>query len=748
MDRDNQKKVKAATKEEKELLVRMRDRYELMYNADKHNLDAAEQDIKFINVPGCQWEENQKNDRKTGDRPCYEFNKIRINAKRIINHIRSNRPSGKLVGVEGDADKTMAEIRTGLIRNIYNMSDGDSLIDAAAEYQVCGGMGAWRVSTKYIDDHVFDQDIVMEPVENPHCLLHDPASKDALHRDAEDWCYSERISKDEYEKNWPNKRVASWSVERTDQNAWIDDGTVRVAEYWYKVPHEKEMIQLEDGKVIDGDTPEAASIPEEAVKRRRTVKTHKIMMIIASGESVLEGPVEWAGTMHPWVKVYGERTYVDGRYYWYGIGRFAKDAQRSYNVSRTAITETIAQAPLSTYWVTPEQTKGNQEDWARAHKHNFPFRLYNPDPQAPGAPQRTGGADVPVALIQEATIASQEIDDVTGIYSDDRGQDSASQSGRAIYARQEQGRVVTFNFPDNMAKGIKRTWEIISDLMPRIYDTERELRIIGEDGQEDYMRINQVVPVLTENGEGFETLNDMSTGRYDVVITSGPNFSTKRQEAAEIYQSLLQNNPDLMTVMGDLLFKSIDLPYSEQISERLKSLLPPEVQAAINQDQEVPPEVMAVQQQAEQALQMAEEKMAEVEAAANEVGTDKAEVEKLKANLKTEEAQFSAKVAQEMAKVAQAEAKVTAKMAESQRDELAQEQIAEIDDYRQATNFIIQEALTSSMAAIQGLAEGFNNEAKGVIVQIHDEAKKKPKIAYVKKETINGETRAVPVYEE
>jgi hypothetical protein len=181
-------------KENKDLLQTVKDRYEIMveadednrreamidmkftnvpgYQADEDNRREAMIDMKFTNVPGYQWEDNMKQER--GNRPCYEFNKIRISCKRIINDMRANRPAGKVRAVEG-GDVEIAEINEGLIRNIWNVSDGDTIVDYAGEYQVAAGMGCWRVSTEYSDDTAFNQDIIIEPIHNPFTLYVDPS---------------------------------------------------------------------------------------------------------------------------------------------------------------------------------------------------------------------------------------------------------------------------------------------------------------------------------------------------------------------------------------------------------------------------------------------------------------------------------------------------------------------------------------------------------------------------------------------
>lgn len=732
---------------EKDLLKRIRERYKIMQEADHDNRRLAMDDMKFIHEPGAQWDANMKKER--GQRPCYEFNKLRVTVKRIVNDMRANRPAGKVRGVE-DNDKKTAEIYEGLIRNIWNTSDGDTVIDTAAEYQVGGGYAAWRICTKYASDTSFDQDIVIEPILNPYCLFSDPSCKDPLKRDAMDFILTEKISNESFKARWPKAERIAWeSSEFDDDEDWQDDEETRVCEYWWKEPVDKKLYQLVDGSVIDAESPEASGIPPEAIRRERIVKSHKVMTCIASGDAILEGPSEHAGSMLPFVVVYGEWLVIDGKTQWFGIARFAKDAQRSYNVSRTAITETIAQTPKAKFWATATQANGHTDAWAEADLKNFPFMLYNADPMAPGTPQRMGGADVPVALIQESQIASEEIKAVTGIFSPDLGAGNQASSGRQEIARQQQGQIATFNYMDNMSKAIRRTYEILIDLIPKIYDTERELRILGSDGAESYTKINTFVP----GPDGLPVkINDLSQGRYDVTVTSGPGFATRRQEAVETYQNLLQANPQIMTVAGDLIFKSMDLPYAEDIADRMQALLPPPIQQMLGQGENVSPEAQAVMAQAQQAMAMVQQQGQQIQQAAaalqeEQAQTDqqKAELQKLLADIQTKQKQAEAAIAQDMAALVQKEASIKIMEANLNAKLSGDEMQGAVNEQKDQ----LVMAAAQIMDGIRNEAANFSSLALGALNEIQSKKEqKKPKVIRLESRREGGKLVAVPIYEE
>lgn len=739
------KKEKSEPNPKKALLKRVRERCKIMMDADRDNRVLAIEDLKFTNVPGAQWDDAMKKER--GQRPCREYNKLRITCKRVINDIRANRPASKVRGVEG-ADKKTGEIYDGLIRNINNISDFDTITDGTAEYQTFGGMGGWRINTRYVSEDAFEQEIVEESIPNPFCLYADPACKDQMKRDAQDWILVDKITVASYEKRWPKASKVDWDEsEFDDEDEWQEDELVRVVEYWYKEPYEKTLLQLDDGKVVDGDSDEAVLIPPERIKKTRKVICDRVKMCIASGDAILE-EADWAGSMFPFVMVYGEYMIIDGKVYWWGLPRFGKDAQRSYNLSRTAAEETVAMTPQAKWWATVAQALGLEKQWAEATKKNFPFLLYNPDPKSPGPPARMPGADVPAALIAQAQIASEDIKAVTGIYDASLGNRSNETSGIAINARQEQGEIATFNYKDNIGKAIKRNAEILIDLIPKIYDTERELRILGNDGAEDYAKVNEVV-VDPATGQQIK-INDLATGRYDVTVTIGPNWSTRRQEAAEIYTSM-DKDGSLKAIAGDLMFKAMDLPYSDEIAERIKVMLPPPIQQMLSQDKAVPPEAQAVMAQASQAMQMVEQQMQAIQQAAQQVQEDqhaadktKAEIQIAMANLSAQKSDFEATIAKSMAQLTAKEAQLTVKATEQAGNEKVQ---AQADESTNAIG-VIQQASQDFMAAAAQVLEAIGAHSTQQAMVSSEMARPKPRLVKMVASRVNGNLEATPIYDD
>jgi len=282
--------------------------------------------------------------------------------------------------------------------------------------------------------------------------------------------------------------------------------------------------------------------------------------------------------------VVGEEVHVGDRTVRHGIVRYAKDPQRLYNYWRTAAAESVALSPRAPWLVTPRQIEGQKKQWESANRGNPPYLLYSPDPSAP-PPQRIEPAYPPVALFQEAGIAADDMKAVTGIYDAGLGAQGNETSGRAILMRQREGDTGTYVYVDNLSRAIRHAGRILVDLIPRIYDTERTLRILGEDGGEGFTVINRVVP----GPDGPVTLNDLGAGKYDVEVSAGPGFSTRRLEAAESMMAFVQAVPQAGAVIADLIARNMDWPGAEAIAERLRRLLPPGLDAETPEPSAPPP---------------------------------------------------------------------------------------------------------------------------------------------------------------
>lgn len=617
-------------------LADVREKYDACTQYEQEVREASVEDVRFANVPGAQWEDSQR--KKRGNRPCYEFNLLRQHVRQVTGDQRQARPQVKVRAVEDD-DAEGAELRQGLIRNIEAQSNADRAYDTAFEFAATGGFGGWRVVTEYSDDDAWEQDIRIKEVRDPFAIWFDPAAQEYDRRDARYAFFEQRMPRDQFKAQWPKAQCADFDSAR-DYGDWFGDTTVRVAEYWVKKPTKRTLLLLSDGRTVDADEVAPALDEMEAqgitVVREREVQTTKVCMYLVSGAEVLSGPHEWPGKFIPLVPVYGDLLHLDGRDVYSGLVRHAKDAARLGNYQMTTAMESIAKLPKAPYLVTPAMLEGAgvKASWERASREDPLFLAYTPDPKAPGGrPVREQQPEFPAAMVQMAQVCNDLIKGVTGIHDASLGAKSNETSGKAIIARQREGDTANFVYQDNLSRSIRYTGEILLDLIPKVYDTERTIRILGVDGGEKFVKVNK--PVMDEQTGQWVKVNDLSAGKYDVTVTTGPSFSTQRAEFVELMNTLFQGNPNAFPLFGDLFFKALDAPQAQELSERAKFMLPPPLQQQMAQGKELPPEAQLAMQQAEQAMQAVQQQMEALQQAATELQQEQAKTTADKAAVQT-----------------------------------------------------------------------------------------------------------------
>jgi hypothetical protein len=341
------------------------------------------------------------------------------------------------------------------------------------------------------------------------------------------------------------------------------------------------------------------------IERTRDIDRDTVMRYLLSGDDVLEGPDDVVGRYIPIVPVYGPE-YQDpdtGRTRYRSVIRYSKDAQRQYNYWQTTITEKVALSPKAPWVATKEQIKGYERIWSMANRENRAFLPYNHDPAAPGPPQRTPPAAVQAGEVQQAAQAIEDIKATIGLFDPSLGAVANETSGVAIRQRQIEGDTATFAWPDNLSRSIRQVGRIIADMIPRIYDTDRIVRIRGEDGSESAAQINHEAYDL-ERGE-FRTINDVTMGKYDIAIATGPSYQTQRQEAADSLIRFIQAVPQAGAIAMDLVAGVMDWPQADKLADRLKRALPPGVltqeeaqEAGIQPPQPDPRQQLEVQKEA------------------------------------------------------------------------------------------------------------------------------------------------------
>lgn len=551
------------------------DQFSRIEDKERDQRLSAVEDIKFAQVEDGQWDD--KAIKKRAGRPRYTINRVAGAIDQLVGDQRQNRTDIKIRPVSGGADENIAKTMTGLIRNIESQSKASNAYDNAFDETTNGGFGGWRVVTEFNDDDSFDQDVKIKPILGATTSLwFDPSAQEYDKRDAMFAFLTVDMSIDEYEEKFPDAAKVDFSKEQYNGSScrtWFkEDNVVVVAEYWVKTPIIKEIGLLSDGRVIDLKE-EAAVLDELAekgitVQKTRKAKSHKVEMYLISGSEILEGPKEWAGKHIPLIPMFGRQATVEGQTFTRGVVRFAKDANRIYNYATSAAIETAALTPKDPIWITGKQASGHEERLRNFNTQNSPFMLYNADPQAPGAPQRGGAPAVQGAFVQQIQQASMDLYHVTGMQPPSLGANPELKSGKAIQAQERLGDRGSYIFTDNLSKSIEYTAEILLDLLPKIYDTERQIRIMQQDGETETVTINETV--MDQDSDEFIIVNDLSIGKYDVVTETGPAFATQRQESAQQLIDLVTNSPQFEALAMDLIAKDLPVLESKELSKRVR----------------------------------------------------------------------------------------------------------------------------------------------------------------------------------
>jgi len=593
-------------------------RFDIAYEAEKTNRKMALEAIKFRSLE--QWPDQIKRDREAdpdGARPTLVIDKTNQYLNQVKNDQRQNSPAIKIRPVDDKGDVRVAEVLQGIIRNIEDQSSSDLAYDTAFEHAIDGGFGYWRILTEYEDEKSFHQDIRIQRIRNRFNVYLDPDHQQPDGSDAKWGLIIEDMDRDEFKIQYPKADPCDFKAGDDTNNGWVSKTTVRLAEYFRIVPKKETIYLLQDGTVVTEDELESeADIVDERETMTNVVKWSKITC-----NEELEKR-DWEGKYIPIVEVIGNEIDVQGVRKLSGMIESGMDAQRMYNYAASQFVEMVSLAPKSPWISAAGQTANYAADWRDSNRKNLALLEYDPvevNGNLAPPPMRQPMQGIPAGWQQMMQNMESGLQGAFGMYSASIGEPSNEKSGRAIIARQREGDVGSFHYVDNLARSIRHTGRILIDLIPKIYDTARIARILGEDGEPKMVKLDpemdQAMRTETDEVSGKEIgeIFNLGIGRYDVSVNVGPSYSTKRQEEAESMVNIVTQAPSLMPVIGDLMFKSMDSPGSDEIAERLKKMLPPELKDEEGDEnpEQMKQAIMAAQQdlqaKQQQVMEMAEQ---------------------------------------------------------------------------------------------------------------------------------------------
>jgi hypothetical protein len=692
-----------------DLLREARERYAAGVEADRLNRVRDEEDRKFYTGGDNQWIVAGKNiaeERRKEGRPAASHTRLDQFVKQVSGELRQNKPAIKVLPVDGQADPEIASVYSAIIRHIEGQSNGHRIYSKTAEQAVIGGQGWWRIKADYCDDSGFEQELLLERIPNPNAVVCDPADKEPT-RSKINWGFvTEMVPKADFLKKYP--KINASDFEGEELSGWVQGDFVRIAEYWRKREAGSEKLYLLKGPGGQESKTEAeiradlAEIGQPAddiqaalqalgieIVSQRTVKKKVVESILLCGAGELSEWRPWPGKYIPLIRVVGEEVEAGDTVFRHGIIHHAKPAQVAYNFARNAMMERHGQSTKAPWLATAKQIQNFKGMWETANTKNHSVLLFDPDPLFPSGPQRTAPPQLDAAAYQECLAAVDDMKAATGIYDAQLGAQSNETSGIAIQRRDAQGDTATFVYIDNTSDAIEATGRQLIDLIPHYYSDERVIRQLGEDEEvEKFVEINKIMP------DG-KTWNDITRGKYDVVVSTGPAYSTRRQEAADALLKLTQNE-QIAAAGSDILVRAMDIPMGDKLADRLKRMLPPGLDDDADKEREEKqqgqpqppdPQQMAMQaememaqaklqmegESAQQKLQLAAMEMqARLEMAQHEqaaelqLAREKFEFEK---DLAMQKAHLDAHLAEHGAQIKGAQAAHSAKLAEEKNEQ-------------------------------------------------------------------------------
>jgi len=600
-----------------EFISRAIRQWQLVEDTERDLRERMLADLEFVQ-PGGQWERTLAAARKVAGDPCLEIDGLSQSVKQVCNQQRQLRPAIQVSPVDSGSDPDTAEVLQGLVRHIETQSDADVAYDTAGEQQVIMGRGYARVITEYADELGFEQQIRIKRVRNPFSVYLDPTHQSPDASDARFGFIVQDVPNDEYDARFgttedrkPSERIRA-SLEQfsgpgnSGRQDWAPEGCTRIAEYFYRDDIDMAVVETPKGGTV-------RVAPEQVQKgqRSRRVLVRKVYWALINAVDILEGNDdrtegrEWPGQFIPIVPCIGDEADLDGKVDLRGIVRKAKDPQRMSNYWYSFVTGRIALASRAPVVGAEGQFEGHEAKWKSANRIPYPYLEYKPvtigDKLAP--PPQRDNSEPP---IQAATVALEQAQQalrvVTGYVDVQANETKSETSGRAILARQKQSELGNSNYIDNLGRFIRQLGRIVVDLIPKIYDVPRIVRIIGLDQQPKTVMVGPGAQLPTEKPKGIDGIYDIGVGRYDVMVSVGPSQLSQRTEFVDAALQMAQAMPNQAPFFMDLVVEHMDWPGAKGIAERLKKMLPPPLQEQKPGEEQIPPQIAQKIAQYEQML--------------------------------------------------------------------------------------------------------------------------------------------------
>jgi hypothetical protein len=594
--------------------------------------ERTREDIKFANGDSrnqWQWDTGVIENRTGGnnDLPCLTINNTRTHNDIIINGMSKSGFGIKIRPTGGKASYKSAQVLQSVIRRIQDISRWPTQRRKIAEQQVDGGIGYLLIETRYVSNRSRNQDIFLRASRDPTGVYLDPWIRESDGSDAGFGFIFDPMPRKEFDRKYPQwkNKVGAAPLDSAFAD-WLNDKEVMLAKYfrkeqvadtyvWYKETPDGEEIEKLASEIREesgADLLKAllADIKDGRIEGgTRAVTDDKVKWYLIAGATIIDRG-DWAGRYIPICRAVGREVVIDKTLDRKGHTRPLIDANRMLNYNASVSVEIVASQPKAS-WIAPARAFEGQEQVKTANINGYPVILYNDvDDEAPEGlqkidpPQRLDPPRASEAHDKGMETAERHMMMISGQYENILGQSDqqSAASGVAIGERKEQGETATYHFVEHMNDMERFAGVQLLDLIPKIYDTKRALHVEDDAGKKHWISIDpdqeeavRELEQLKEDEEAAKIAFNPAIGEYECISDPGPDYATQRQEAAVFASALAQSNKELMSVIGDLVYRFRDEPGADQISERLQK----EIKATKPYlfDDKLEPQMLALQEQ-------------------------------------------------------------------------------------------------------------------------------------------------------
>jgi len=571
-------KKKKSNKDDTRYLAWMEELKKLQ-ESDLDQREQAREADRFLLDKDGQWEDAIRRQLDSQQRPRYTFDKITPVIESMMADIEDMDFGANVKPEGGEANKDTAKTLDGMIRTIQNMSGTEAIYRKSCRRIMRRGFDAWIVKADYKDPWSFVQDLFVKQI--PNAISRVWVSNTCSNEDSSDSDVAyvlTSLSPEDYKKQFPEG--SGISVDDADIDEHWDEyrpEVITIGERYYPKEEDVEVAQLSNGDVVRLDEKWDKIKDEKAaqgikVVKEKTVKDFVWCHITFDGGGILTEERVTVFKSCPVVTIYGNHELLgqNSKITYSGIVLKDMDAQRVHNYAKSREIEEGALAPRAKWWMTKKQAKGNEKQIARMNISADPIQFYTPDAEAQ-QPYYGGGPQINPHLTSLSNQMGIDIKEQAGVFGAMQGQFAGRQSEDSVRIQIDRGTAATRKWVNSLTNGIQRVCDLLVQAIPDVYDTKRQMNIIGIDGAEELVTLNE--EIYDQQSKKMVKVNNLNAGKYKVTCNAGPAFSNRLEAGLSAMLEYAAIDPSVVQSGGDLMLKSIDAPLVDQMAERKRAQL-------------------------------------------------------------------------------------------------------------------------------------------------------------------------------